>query len=212
MIALSKISKHANPQLWNPLAWLMSFDVFIYAVSFPVVICAVNRQLSVFHYAMPTVISCGGTALIKSFVTEKSFQKKLYDSHFLLITIFDATIWIGYFILWIAGFVPDSIYPIANAVMVVTTIELSCAVRNEQRSRLFPQSDALVEFNNACGVICCLLNALGSGLTLLCAIKSFTLARIIFVIAMTIDNAIAIGIYRWMQKNEIGSQLAQQTA
>lgn len=32
----------------------------------------------------------------------------------------------------------------------------------------------------------------------------------IFVIAMTIDNAISIGIYRWMKKKEIGSQLAPQ--
>lgn len=32
----------------------------------------------------------------------------------------------------------------------------------------------------------------------------------IFVIAMTIDNAVAIGIYRWMKKKEIGSQLAPQ--
>ena len=138
-----------NPKIKMPLVWLWSVDIYFYALAFPVISCFVNRQLTVSLYALPGLISCMFGGILNLRITEKRTMAMLYDRWFLQITLFDAVVWMAYFALWMTGVFPDTWFPVASAVMHVTTVQLSIAIRSEFENRLFPESDEKTEFDNA---------------------------------------------------------------
>ncbi len=190
-----------NPKIKMPLVWLWSVDIYFYALAFPVISCFVNRQLTVSLYALPGLITCLFGGILNLRITEKRTMAMLYDRWFLQITLFDAVVWMAYFALWMTGVFPDRWYPVASAVMHVTTVQLSMAIRSEFENRLFPESDEKTEFDNARGILCNLLNAAGCLTILLLSIESFMLARAILLFAMVVDNGCFIWIWRDFQKH-----------
>jgi len=190
-----------------PLAWAWCVDVYFYALAFPVIQCVVNKQLSVALYAIPSLVICLFGGLLNLRITEKETMRKLYDNWFLPITLFDASVWIGYFALWLGGVVPDTWYPIAAAIMHVSTVQLSMAIRNELKNRMFPDSSEKTEFYNACGILCDWFNAAGCITILLCSIKSFVLARAILLFAMVVDNLSFILIWRYFERRKSNDKI-----
>lgn len=96
-----------NQKIKCPLTWVWSIDIYFYAVSFPVIQCIVNRQLTIPLYAIPSLIVCLFGGLLNLHITEKKTLEYLYDNWFLQITLFDAFVWIAYFALWVFEVVPD---------------------------------------------------------------------------------------------------------
>lgn len=185
-----------NGRIRTILPWIWCFDVSLYAFSFPLVHCAVNRQLDVVQYAIPSLIFslCGGLLNLK--ITEKKTMRLLYDRWFLQITVFDMAIWLVYFVFWMAGVFPDKWYPVAASVMHVTTVELSNAVRSELENRVFPLSEDKTEFCNACAIVSRLYNAIGCVVLMASCVKSILIGQIVLVVAMTVDNLLFLFIWR----------------
>lgn len=191
-----------NSKIKLPLTWLWCLDIYFYALAFPIIQCIVNKQLTIALYAIPSLIICVLGGMTDLFITEKDTMAMLYDRWFYHITFLDAGVWITYFALWIAGIIPDTWYPIATAIMHVTTVNLSMTLRTELSNRLFPVSADKTEFHNARGIISKMFNAIGSVMILAISIQSFLLAKWILLVAMVIDNAIFICIRRWFEKKQ----------
>lgn len=196
-----------NNKVKMPLAWAWCVDVYFYALAFPVIQCIVNKQLSVALYAIPSLIVCLLGGFLNLRITEKETMRKLYDNWFLPITVFDASVWIGYFALWLGGIAPDTWYPIAAAIMNVSTVQLSIAVRNELKNRMFPDSSEKTEFENACCILSDLFNAAGCITILLFSIKSFALAKAILLFAVVIDNLLFILIWRHFESGKKNNRM-----
>ena len=198
-----------NNKVKMPLAWAWCVNVYFYALAFPVIQCIVNKQLSVALYAVPSLIVCLFGGLMNLRITEKETMQMLYDHWFLPITLFDASVWIGYFALWLVGLIPDTWYPICAAIMHVSTVQLSNAIRNELKNRMFPDSVEKTEFDNACGVLCDWFNAAGCIFLLLLSIKSFALAKVIMLFAMVVDNLLFVLIWRHFERGQANGQSAE---
>ncbi len=196
-----------NQKIKCPLTWAWSIDIYFYAVSFPVIQCIVNRQLTIPLYAIPSLIVCLFGGLLNLGITEKKTLEYLYDNWFLQITLFDALVWIAYFALWIFEVVPDKWYPIASSIMHVSTVQLSRAIRSELENRLYPISEEKTEFDNACGILCDLFNALGSITILLLSIKSFLLAKTILLFALIVDNMLFLLIWQHFKKGKLNDTI-----
>ena len=192
-----------NSKVRCPLTWLWCVDVYFYALSFPVVQCFVNRQLTVALYAVPGLIICLLGGLLNLRITERETMRALYDRWYLPITLLDAAVWIGYFCLWMAGVIPDTWYPVAAAVMHVSTVQFSRAIREELKNRIYPESSEKTEFENACRVSTDLFNAAGCVMILAIGFESFTLARWVLVFAMVVDNAMFILIWRLFETGRL---------
>jgi len=189
-----------NSKIKLPLTWFWCIDIYFYALAFPVIQCIVNKQLTVALYALPSLVICLFGGMMDLFITEKKTMAMLYDKWFYPITILDGGIWVGYFILWINGVIPDTWYPLASAIMHVTTVNLSMTLRMELSNRMFPISADKMEFSNACGIVSKLFNALGCITILAVSIKSFLLAKWILLFAMVIDNVIFVLIRCWFER------------
>jgi len=92
--------------------------------------------------------------------------------------------------------VPDTWYPVAAAIMHVTTVNLSQCIRSELQNKMFPESDDRTEFSNACSILCNMFNAIACIMLLVFSIRPFFLAKAILMFAMVIDNLLFITIWR----------------
>ena len=184
-----------NKYIKNHLAWILSLDTYMYALAFPVIMWVINKERSIALYVLPSTIMClfGGT--LNAFITGRKSMELLYNKYFNFITIMDAVIWITYFMIWILGWVPDSWYPVASAVMHVTTVQLSRAIREELRNRIFPNSTDKTEFQQACHTATDVLEAIAGITLIVVGLKSFNIARVILMLAMVIDNGIILVIH-----------------
>lgn len=184
-----------NSKVKLPITWFWCIDVYFYALAFPIIQCVVNKQLNVALYAIPSLILSFFGGMLNLKITEKETMKLLYDKWFLHITMIDAAVWIGYFSLWSFNLIPDTWYPVACAIMHVSTVELSKAVRGELKNRLFPLSDDKTEFDNACGILYSFFNSLACMVLLITSLESFFLAKCILLVAMVVDNLIFLIIW-----------------
>ena len=191
-----------NKYLKTRLTWLWSFDCYLYSLVFPVIMYVINKERTITFYVIPTIIMALFGGVLNAFITERRTMKKLYDKYFNAITIGDAIIWISYFIVWIIGWVPDQWYPVAAAIMNVSTVQFSVAVREELKNRMFPVSEERTEFGNACYIAHSILTAAAGITLLLVGLKSFEIARLILVVAMVIDNAIMLFIHYRFEYNK----------
>lgn len=185
------------------LTWVWCIDTFFYSLAFPIVHCVVNRQLDMMQYAVPSLIfsACGGLLNLK--ITEKATMRRMYDRWFLQITLLDMGVWLAYFSLWMAGFVPDRWYPVACAIMHVSTVELSRAVRMEFENRLFPKSEDRTEFGNACGIATRLYNSVACVILMLACLKSMKLGQAILMFAMIVDNLVFMWLWRRFESGKL---------
>ena len=184
-----------NKYLKSRLAYANSIDMLFYATAFPLIEFFVNKTRTLDQYVIPGIIMCLFGSILDSIITSKEAKRRLYEGWFTTITLFDACIWCAYFALWFAHVIPDNWYPIASAVMHVSTVKFSCAIRQEMISRIFPRSEDRVEFTDACNIIRQIENCIG-GLVLLCvSIKSIEIAKAIMLFAMTVDNGTVLWIH-----------------
>ena len=184
-----------NKYLTRKLTYANSIDVLFYATAFPLIEFFVNKTRTMNQYVIPGIIMCLFGSILDSIITSKEAKRRLYDGWFTTITIIDGVIWCAYFALWFAHLVPDNWYPIASAIMHVTTVKFSCAIRQEMISRIFPRSEDRVEFTDACNIVKQVENVIG-GLILLCvSINSIELAKAVMLIAITVDNAMVMWIH-----------------
>lgn len=190
-----------NSKIRTFLPWVWCWDTFLYALAFPIVQCVVNRQLDVLQYSAPLLVASTFGGLINLKITEKDVMRMLYDRWFWQITAFDALVWLAYFSLWIAGAVPDRWYPMAASIMRVTTVELSIAIRMEFKNRLFPASEDRTEFENACGIVENLYNSLACVILIVSCAKSMLFGQIVLMVAMIVDNAVVLCLWRRFERS-----------
>ena len=86
-----------NKYLKSKLTWLWSFDCYLYSLTFPIIMYAINKERTITFYVLPEIIGTLFGGILNAFITEQKTMKKLYDKYFNTITIGDAVIWIGYF-------------------------------------------------------------------------------------------------------------------
>ena len=191
-----------NKYLKRKLTWMWAFDCYFYSLAFPVIMWIINKERSVTFYVLPSIIMTLFGGSLNAVTTSQETVKILYEKYFIHITVFDSIVWLVYFAIWMLGLVPDSWYPIASAIMHVSTVQLSITVREELKNRIFPISKERTEFAQANHIAHDILGAMAGITLLIIGLKSFNIARWILVFAMVIDNVIMLGIHYQFEKKQ----------